>query len=137
VLGDLIGEIGLQLVPPELQMARALAIAYHEDGKVTQETVNNYASALHSEGGRHALLHTINSLDPALADEVSKHYKDLTVPTLVLWCDHDKIVPLKIGKRLARDLPNGRIRLIENCGHIPHEEQPEATLNAIAAFTAD
>jgi pimeloyl-ACP methyl ester carboxylesterase len=132
-----IGELGLQIVPPELQMARALAIAYHEDGKVTQETVNNYASALHSEGGRHALLHTINSLDPAQADEVSKHYKTLTVPTLILWCDHDKIVPLKIGKRLARDLPNGRIRLIENCGHIPHEEQPEVTLNAITAFTAD
>jgi pimeloyl-ACP methyl ester carboxylesterase len=54
-----------------------------------------------------------------------------------LWCDHDKIVPLKIGKRLARDLPNGRIRLIENCGHIPHEEQPEVTLNAITAFTAE
>ncbi len=131
-----IGEIGLSLVPPEVQMERALSIAYYEDSKVTEETVKTYASALHSEGGRHALLYTINNLDPAQADEVSKHYKELTLPALVLWCDHDKIVPLRIGKRLIQDLPNARIDVIEDCGHIPHEEQPAVTLGAIQEFLA-
>lgn len=130
-----IGEIGLSLVPPEVQMERALAVAYLEDGKVTDDAVRNYASALHSEGGRHALLRTIDSLDPAQADEISKRYKDLHLPTLVLWCDRDKIVPLKIGRRLARELPNARFKLMRKCGHIPHEEQPEDTLKAIADFT--
>lgn len=132
-----IGEIGLSLVPPEVQMERALAIAYHQDDKVTKEAINTYASALHSEGGRHALLYTINNLDPAQADEVSKHYKELTQPTLVLWCDHDRIVPLRIGKRLLQDLPDSRIDVIEDCGHIPQEEQPEVTLRAIQAFLAE
>jgi hypothetical protein len=39
----------MSLVPPEVQMTRALAIAYHRNEKVTGETVNHYASALHSE----------------------------------------------------------------------------------------
>ena len=60
----IIGELGMTLIPPEVQMSRALSIAYYDSGKVTAETVNQYASALHTEGGRHALFHTINSLDP-------------------------------------------------------------------------
>ena len=129
-----IGELGISIVPPEVQMERALAIAYYEDGKVSQETVSNYASALYSEGGRHALLHTINSLDPDQADALSKRYKDFNLPALLLWCEHDRIVPLKYGKRLAGDLPDARIELIQNCGHIPHEEQPAQTLWAIKHF---
>jgi len=129
-----LGELGLSLVPPEVQMERALAVAYYQDGDVTQETVNNYASALHSEGGRHALLYTIDNLDPAQADEISQRYKSLTLPSLVLWCDRDKIVPLKIGRRLASDLPNARLKILRNCGHIPHEEQPAETLTSIRNF---
>lgn len=133
----IIGELGMSLVPPEVQMTRALEIAYHKDEKVTKETVNQYASALHSEGGRHALYHTINSLDPDKAEEFSQRYRSLTTPALLLWCEHDKIVPLKFGKRLFNDLPDARIEVIEDCGHIPHEEQPEETLRLIQSFAAN
>ncbi len=132
----IIGELGMTLVPPEVQMTRALSIAYYKDEKVTKETVDHYASALHSEGGRHALFHTINSLDPEKAEEFSYRYRTLTTPALLLWCEHDKIVPLKFGKRLFSELPDARIEVIEDCGHIPHEEQPEETLRLIRSFAA-
>jgi pimeloyl-ACP methyl ester carboxylesterase len=129
-----LGELGLSLIPPEVQIERALAIAYYEDAKVMRTTVKHYADPLHTQGGRHALLQTINSLDPAQADQISARYSELKTPALLLWCDHDKIVPLKYGKRLASDLANARIEIIEDCGHIPHEEQPEETLAAIQRF---
>ncbi len=129
-----VGELGMTLIPPEVQMAQALAVAYRHDEKVTADTVNHYASALHTEGGRHALFHTINSLDPDAADEISRRYHTLKTPALLLWCEHDKIVPLKFGKRLALDLPDARFEVIEDCGHIPHEEQPEETLRLIQSF---
>ncbi|MBX2804484.1 MAG: alpha/beta hydrolase [Hyphomicrobiales bacterium] len=133
----IVGELGLSLVPPEVQMARALTIAYYEDRKVTDETIDAYASSLRSEGGRHALLHTIDQLDPELADSFSRRYKNIELPALVMWCSHDKIVPLGYGRRLAKNLPNADFTLIPDCGHIPHEEQPEATLKAIRKFSAD
>jgi pimeloyl-ACP methyl ester carboxylesterase len=130
----ILGELGMSLVPPEVQMTRALSIAYHDDKQVTADTVNHYASALHTEGGRHALYQTINSLDPDAAETVSRRYPTIRTPALLLWCEHDKIVPLRFGKRLVSDLPDARIDVIEDCGHIPHEEQPEQTLRAIKAF---
>lgn len=129
-----LGELGLSLIPPEVQIERALAIAYYEDAKVKPTTVQHYADPLRTPGGRHALMETINNLDPAQADKLSTRYPELKTPALLLWCDHDKIVPLKYGKRLAGELPNARIEIIEDCGHIPHEEQPEETLAAIQRF---
>ena len=132
----IVGELGMSLIPPEVQMAQALAVAYRHDEKVTADTVNHYASALHTEGGRHALFNTINSLDPDAADQISRRYHTLKTPALLLWCEHDKIVPLKFGKRLAFDLPDARFEVIEDCGHIPHEEQPEQTLRLIQSFAS-
>jgi len=43
-------------------------------------------------------------------------------------------VPLGIGLKLRRALPNSTFRLVEDCGHIPQEEQPAATLQLIEAF---
>lgn len=129
-----VGEVGLALIPPEVQISRALSIAYYDGWKVEEETVRRYAESLQSEGGRHALLHTINNLEPERADEISPRYRELKQPTLLLWCEHDRIVPLKFGKRLAGDLQNSRIHFILNCGHIPQEEQPTETLRSIQQF---
>lgn len=129
-----IGEISMSLVPPEVQISRALAIAYHYSGKVEAETVRNYAAPLHTEGGRHALYYTINSLEPESADGMAARYGELKMPALLLWCEHDHIVPLAMGKKLAGDLPNSRIHFILNCGHVPQEEQPTDTLRSIKQF---
>jgi pimeloyl-ACP methyl ester carboxylesterase len=59
------------------------------------------------------------------------------MPTLILWCDHDRIVPLDVGIKLRRTLPNAELKLVEGCGHMPHEEQPEATLSLIQGFLGE
>jgi pimeloyl-ACP methyl ester carboxylesterase len=39
-----------------------------------------------------------------------------------------------VGLKLRRTLPNSTFRLVEDCGHMPQEEQPQATLKLIQAF---
>ncbi len=129
-----IGELGIALVPPEVQAAHALDVAYYNARKVPNDAVQHYAKPLHSEGGRHALFQTIKSLEPENADAIAARYRDLELPSLILWCDHDRIVPLRFGARLATDLPNARIEVIRSCGHLPHEEQPSETVAAIRRF---
>ena len=129
-----IGEIGMALIPPEVQAEHALTIAYYNGRKVPGEAVQHYAQPLHTEGGRHALFHTINSLEPDNAEAIAARYRNLKLPALVLWCDHDRIVPIKFGERLAGDLPNAQLEVIRSCGHLPHEEQPGETVQAIQRF---
>jgi pimeloyl-ACP methyl ester carboxylesterase len=132
----LIGELGMSLIPADVQIARALAVAYYHDDRVKDETIATYAGPLQSEGGKHALLRTVESLTNEDADAFAARYRTLKTPALLIWCAHDRIVPMRFGKRLAKDLPNAKIDIIEECGHIPQEEEPEETLAAIQKFTA-
>lgn len=131
----IIGELGMSLIPADVQIARALAVAYHHDDRVKDETIATYATQLQTEGGRHALLRTVESLANENADAYAARYRTLKTPALLIWCAHDRIVPLRFGKRLWQDLPNAKIDVIEECGHIPQEEEPEETIAAIQGFT--
>ena len=41
------------------------------------------------------------------------------------------------GEKWCRSIPNARFELIENAGHFPHWEQPEAFAAKLAAFAGD
>jgi pimeloyl-ACP methyl ester carboxylesterase len=58
----------------------------------------------------------------------------ISAPTLVAWGDDDRVVPRIHGERYAERIRDARFELVENCGHAPHQERPEATVDAIVAF---
>lgn len=49
----------------------------------------------------------------------------LTVPTLVMWTDHNPGDGPEIGRRVADLIPGSEFVVIEEAGHWPHWEQPE------------
>lgn len=49
----------------------------------------------------------------------------VTQPTLVVWGIEDMTLPWENSVRLVDRLPNGRLVLLKDCGHLPHVEQPE------------
>ena len=51
--------------------------------------------------------------------------------TLIIWGKQDKILGTKDAARFARAISNSKLVWIDNCGHVPHLEQPEATATAI------
>jgi pimeloyl-ACP methyl ester carboxylesterase len=57
-------------------------------------------------------------------------------PTLVLWGDHDRIVSPQYGKAMSDQILRSEFRLIENAGHYPFIEQPQAFQSEVAAFIA-
>jgi pimeloyl-ACP methyl ester carboxylesterase len=56
------------------------------------------------------------------------------LPTLLLWGDADRIVPVSIGEQYRAYLPHARWELLPGCGHMPMEERPEATAERLLAF---
>lgn len=62
--------------------------------------------------------------------------KQLQVPTLFLWGDQDAFAGPASGREVAAALPNGRLQIIEDAGHLPWVDQPEVVARAIEAFLA-
>jgi pimeloyl-ACP methyl ester carboxylesterase len=130
----LVSQLGVRMVPPSVQARVALQIAYFDDSKIDPEEIELYAAPLKTAAGKHAIIHSARQIVPEDIAELSERYKTIDLPTLILWCDHDRIVPLEVGIKLRRTLPNSTLRLIEDCGHMPQEEQPASTLALIKGF---
>jgi pimeloyl-ACP methyl ester carboxylesterase len=133
----LVSHIGVRMVPPALQTRIALRIAYFDNSKIEDDEVEAYAAPLRTAAGKHAIIHSARQIMPEGLDEISARYKTIKIPTLIMWCDHDRIVPLDVGLKLRRTLPNSSLRIIEGCGHMPQEEQPDATLSYLQDFLGD
>jgi pimeloyl-ACP methyl ester carboxylesterase len=58
----------------------------------------------------------------------------ISVPTLVLWGAQDGIVRPAYGEAFAGLIPGARFAAIEQAGHYPHIEQPDAFVDHVAAF---
>ena len=51
----------------------------------------------------------------------------IRVPTLVLAGRQDALCPVNVQEEMAERLPNGKLVLVEDCGHLVSLERPEAT----------
>jgi pimeloyl-ACP methyl ester carboxylesterase len=131
-----VSHLGVRMVPPTAQVRVALQIAYLDNSKIEDSEVEVYAAPLKTAAGKHAIIHSARQIVPEDLEQISERYKSIEMPTLILWCDHDRIVPLDVGLKLRRTLPNSTLRLVENCGHMPQEEQPEQTLKLLKNFLA-
>ena len=98
----MLGEVSMTLVPPEVQVAQGLRLAYYDRDKITARAVAEYANTLYSPASKHALIKTVEQIIPPNIEEIAAKYKTIKVPTLVLWCKDDKVVPAVFGRRLER-----------------------------------
>jgi len=66
--------------------------------------------------------------------QLEKRLKTMSLPSLVITGEHDLTVKTEESIRLARELPCAELVVVPDCGHLPHEEQPEAFLVAVRKF---
>ena len=60
--------------------------------------------------------------------------KNVQAPTLVVFGEHDKVVPPGNADLLAREIPDNTIQILPNAGHMFPIEAPEAAVDAVVQF---
>jgi pimeloyl-ACP methyl ester carboxylesterase len=74
----------------------------------------------------------------AYGDElVDQRMRAIKVPTLILFGEHDKVVPPGNADLMAQKIAGARVKIIAGAGHIFPIEDPNATVEAIVEFLAD
>ena len=66
----------------------------------------------------------------------SSVFKTLSVPTLFLWGRHDRFSPPERALAYAAGVPGARLVVVEDCGHLPTLEQPDAATVAVREWLA-
>ena len=70
-------------------------------------------------------------------DALDNKLQTLKQPTLVLWGREDKLIPLSFGEQFHREIVDSRLRIIDNCGHMPQLECPNEFSAAVLRFFSD
>ena len=123
---------GLPLSPAHALARFFLSRAYAPGNRPTAAKVNGYAAGLSSPGQLEAF--RMHGANLAGAEAPLPSFAGIANETLIVWGDQDRIVPEADGTRLATALPNATLRTIDDCGHVPHEEQPGTTIPVISGF---
>jgi pimeloyl-ACP methyl ester carboxylesterase len=130
----LLGRLLLALLPTDRLVRKVLRFIVYDPSRVDDEQVEGYAGPLRTPRTRRAVLETARRIVPPNLAELAQRFGEISVPTLLLWGRHDHIIPLWVGQRLERDLPNARLVVLERCGHVPPEECAEESLGVLREF---
>lgn len=60
----------------------------------------------------------------------------LQMPTLLMWGENDLIFPKSQAEAAVQHLQQGYLKVIPDCGHIPHLEKPDRFVTALNEFLA-
>ncbi len=86
---------------------------------------------------RAAFVHTLRSVVDVTGQRVSaadRLYLAAEVPTLIIWGDHDSIIPLEQGRAAHSAILGSRLEIFEGTGHFPHCEHPDRFCNVLIEF---
>ncbi|MGB3733448.1 MAG: alpha/beta hydrolase, partial [Ilumatobacter sp.] len=95
-----------------------------------------YASLAGAEN-RQAFVKTMRGVIEPGGQTVSatdRLYLAARVPMMIVWGDHDGVIPVEHGIRAHEAIENSRLEILEGVGHFPHVEAPEVFTAALLDF---
>ncbi len=117
-------------VTPRSLIRKNLEEVYYADERISDSLVSRYHEMALRTGNRQAFIDRARTRS---ADRTAE-LPSLRTPTLVLWGEADRWIPLENGERLIRDLPNAELVVLPATGHVPMEERPRKSVAATRAF---
>jgi pimeloyl-ACP methyl ester carboxylesterase len=58
------------------------------------------------------------------------------LPTLIVWGERDRMIPLSHGRAAAELIPDSRLDVVPGAGHYPHEDDPARFARTLSDFIA-
>ena len=118
----------------------ALASALERRGSKRSVHIDAVARALRplqGDGARRAFLQTLRAVIDARGQRVSavdRLYLLGPVPTMVVWGERDRTIPIEHGRRAHGAIPHSRFETLPNAAHFPHLEDPEGLAALLRDF---
>ena len=98
---------------------------------ITEERVDSIIRPLNAADAHRSVLRTGRGWDAARI-ESDAHL--INHPTLIVWGENDKVIPIRNGEKLHDSILNSRLIVFKNCGHVPPEEKADEFVEVVAEF---
>ena len=119
---------------PKMVIKDNMKQVYEDDSKITDELITRYHEMALRTGNRQAFIDRAK-IDFNLEEKTKlEKLKSIKTQTLLIWGKEDNWIPLDNGQRMHKALPNSKLVVIENSGHVPMEENPKESLTILKKF---
>ncbi len=133
----IIGYLGIHLLSADTIAKEAYNYAFSNDSLIPKESIEQSAKMIDLPNAKYAYKQTVDYIVPDDIAKVQKKYRDIKIPTLIIWGRDDVSIPYRFGKRLHRDIENSKLIILDGVGHMPQEEAPKKVIEAIEEFAKD
>ena len=94
-------------------------------------------SSLGNNEARSAFIQTLRAVIDVAGQRVSaadRLYLTTEMPTLIVWGDRDRIIPVAHALTAHSAMPGSRLEIFEGAGHYPHHDAPERFVEILEDF---
>jgi pimeloyl-ACP methyl ester carboxylesterase len=114
------------------RMRGTLARANHQ--LITKDRVESIRRPLAAADAHHSLLATSRAWS---ANRIEQDAHLIDQPTLIIWGEDDKVIPVSDGHKLHHSILHSRFVVLKDCGHIPQEEKSDLFVELVTEFCRD
>ncbi|GGG96521.1 hydrolase [Polaribacter pacificus] len=119
---------------PRMVIKDNIKQVYDDDVKITDQLVTRYHDMALRAGNRQAFIDRAKIDFKFDESKYSEKLKSIKAPTLLIWGENDTWIPLDNGRRMDSLLPNSKLVVLKNSGHVSMEENPVESLVIFKAF---
>jgi len=123
--------LSLLYVTPRAFVVEGLDDAIVRKAVIDDRMIDSYWDFARMQGTREA---TLRRFQAPQDNFVERNVGRLVVPTLILWGEEDRLVPVEAGKRYARAIRGSRLVIYPATGHLPQEEVPDKSASDVRDF---
>jgi pimeloyl-ACP methyl ester carboxylesterase len=117
--------------PPDFFIDQIIAMTYADPETVSAERRAVIADMMRAEGNGDAFVEHINEF---VLPDPTPELARLQAPTLVIWGGQGRLIDPGHAQLIFDAAPQAELAMFEELGHAPHEENPQATAEAVRAF---
>ena len=121
----------IENVLPRSMIDSSVRNVYGDPSRITPELTDRYFELTLRAGNRHALGERFRQ---SPGGQYAAQIPSVKQPTLILWGGQDRLIPPDNADHFQRDIAGSRLVVFDGLGHVPHEEDPAATVAAVQSF---
>ncbi len=121
----------MRYILPKALLRMNLVNAYGNPAALTEKIVNRYYDLMLGPGIRDAM---IERMMQTVLEDPEPLLRRINAPTLLVWGQKDALIPFRNSDDYLRNLPDAKLVLFPEMGHVPQEESPTLTLPPVRSF---
>jgi 2-hydroxy-6-oxonona-2,4-dienedioate hydrolase len=107
----------------------------YDSSVITEDIIRDFLNRRRLQNAKYAFMSILLGL--ANSRRNKRRLSEVLSPTLLIWRDNDKVIPLQYAIEYDSEIPNCTLVVISFCGHLPYIEKPLEFSNEVLKFLSD